>query len=83
MATLKFSAAIVGDFVSYPGQAILIYALARHNHRLSLPAIFTCMICTSFAATVIQLIQIRPPLLIHNLLKTAKNFWHLGTLGSR
>ena len=41
MARLNFSAAYCGDFVSYPGQAILIYALARNYHRLSLPMIFT------------------------------------------
>jgi O-antigen/teichoic acid export membrane protein len=78
MATLNFSSALLGDFVSYPGQAILIYALARNHHRPTLQTIFACMICTSFAALAIQLIQIRPSLSIRNFFKTATESWHLG-----
>ena len=76
------SRTLVGDFVSYPGQAILIYAVAQQRHQLTLFAIFTCMAATSLIGGIIQLLQIRPPMLLRDTLADAKKFWDLGSWGA-
>lgn len=82
MATLSTWRTLAGDIVSYPGQAVLIYALARYQHHLELQTVFTCMAATSLAGAAIQFVQLRPPLVVRELRATAKGNWALGRWGA-
>lgn len=72
-ARLRFAAAIVGDAVSYPGQAVALAVVVRAT--TALPAVFATMAVTSALALVVQVVQVRPAW------PAAPRRWALGALG--
>jgi O-antigen/teichoic acid export membrane protein len=60
-ATFRHRAAILGDTVSYAGQALIVVALA-HGDALNLSGAYLGMAATSIAAAAIQWVQLKLPL---------------------
>ncbi len=78
ISDLRFSDAVWGDLLSYPGQAAAIFALAWFG-KLSLGSAFVAMGLTSAAAIVVQSIQIGlKPIQFDRIRVLAVEFWRLG-----
>ena len=79
-ARLRFAAAIVGDAISYPGQALALALVVRATTSLS--AVFATMAISSTLALLVQSVQVRPsrPVATRSWLGRALSFgrWMLG-----
>jgi O-antigen/teichoic acid export membrane protein len=77
-ASFRHRAAILGDSVSYGGQAMIVVGLAAHD-ALTLPSVYLGMAATSFVAATIQWAQLglvsRGPL---PLRRVAAECWAFG-----
>jgi len=77
-AELHHRRAIVGDSVSYLGQAVMVLLLALGG-TLTLERVMLALAATSTAAAAIQLVQLKlgwsRPL---DLVTTARHFWQIG-----
>src|SRR5215472_8543000 len=71
MALLRHRAAVLGDAVSYLGQAVTLYVLSRSGH-LSLQMAFGTLAATSAIAGIIQFVQLGP---ISLSLRDACDWW--------
>jgi O-antigen/teichoic acid export membrane protein len=77
-AHFRHADAIIGDCVSYVGQAFGVWLLI-HYHNLSLVTIFSVMSATSGAAAIVQLIQVGiVPIRLAELKTIARQFWLTG-----
>ena len=78
LAGFRHKAAIVGDAISYVGQALAIIALA-HQDMLTMVSGLYCMAATSALAAVVQGFQLRASLLgRYELRRTARDYWSVG-----
>jgi len=78
MGRLQFGRAVVGDAVSYLGQAGGVLALAVAG-RLTIAGAFAVMAATSVAAAGVQLWQVRPSIQMGSYRReTFEPFWRLG-----
>jgi O-antigen/teichoic acid export membrane protein len=78
MARMRFGGAFLGDAISYVGQAVLIFILARRG-RLSLEGAFGAMAVTSLIAAGLQAAQIGiRSLRLEQTRALWKRFWTLG-----
>ncbi|HMB96025.1 MAG TPA: hypothetical protein VKK61_08305 [Tepidisphaeraceae bacterium] len=78
MSDLRFADTLIGDFISYPGQAIIIFCLA-HYTTVTLDRAFLIIGATSALATCIQGWQIGlKPVELHMLKSVGIEFWRLG-----
>ncbi len=74
----RYRDCLLGDSVSYLGQAALVFLLASAG-MLSLPAVFACMMGTSFLAGLIQTCQIRPAAIgVREFVDSIREFWKIG-----
>ncbi|MGH7179467.1 MAG: lipopolysaccharide biosynthesis protein [Tepidisphaeraceae bacterium] len=78
MADLRFRDVVVGDAISYIGQAALV-ALLIATHTLSVPTALLSMAITRGLAAFVQSLQVGIRRVCRvELLATAKDFWSLG-----
>jgi O-antigen/teichoic acid export membrane protein len=78
MADLRFSSMLWGDSISYLGQAVTVFLLARAG-GLTVGTAFIAMGVTSLAAAAIQAIQLKVRVPAVAEIKTqAGEFWQLG-----
>lgn len=78
MSQLRFADAVWGDAISYLGQAMCVFVLAR-LHVLNLGTAFLAMGLTSAAAIVAQALQVGVrPLGFREIRDVAMEFWVLG-----
>jgi O-antigen/teichoic acid export membrane protein len=77
-AHFRHGEAIVGDFISYVGQAFGVWLLI-HNHKLNLVTIFSVMSATSGVAALVQILQVgMKPIDMPELKAIARQFWLTG-----
>ena len=84
-AKLEQRRALLGDAMSYIGQAVLLGLLCL-RHKPQLATIFWIIAATSLAALLVQLAQSRPSLTPKRVVRPlAREFWRLGywTVGSK
>lgn len=78
-AEFRYSAAILGDAISYLGQAAGVGLLLAAG-KLSLPAVFMVLGATSLLGAVVQMLQVgMPRALPRHLLSRAGEDWKLGS----
>lgn len=78
MASLRFRAVILGDAVSFLGQALCLYLIA-HYGSLNLRVTFVVVAITSLIAALVQAIQAGASTVsMADLREGAREFWRLG-----
>lgn len=78
MSQQRYRDCILGDSVSYLGQASILMGLAALG-RLSFSALFVCMMGTSLLAGLIQAWQVRPaPIRMGEFVTIIREFWKIG-----
>lgn len=78
MAELRFGSAIWGDAVSYLGQLVCVWYIARHG-ELSLTLTYQAIALTSSLAVALQAIQVGlRPVYLSELKPKAMEYWQLG-----
>jgi O-antigen/teichoic acid export membrane protein len=78
MAHLRHNAAIWGDVLSYGGQALIVWLLAR-SHGLTLQRIFLVIALTSAAAACLQSLQIGwSAMPLRAAIAAARKYWSTG-----
>jgi len=78
LARRSYSRALVGDSISYLGQAVIL-GLLVFGHKADVPRAFIAMAATSVAAAVVQGVQIGvQPAGPKAVLRMGQSFWLLG-----
>jgi O-antigen/teichoic acid export membrane protein len=78
ISEFRIAACIPGDAISYGGQAVSVFMLHRYN-MLTLPNVFVAVGLTSFAAIILQAIQIGlAPVTLAEIGHMAVDWWRLG-----
>jgi len=74
----RYRDCLLGDSVSYLGQAASVFLLASAG-MLSLPAVFACITATSLLAGLVQAFQIRPAAIsLREFADCIREFWKIG-----